>query len=108
MTGVQFAATYLDPPSGILWAARTPMRDQAGGWPNRVRYHRGAAADALRSARRCRVMGMGDAAAIAATPAWMIRRLTQCSLAKDATGALIAPNILTDFQAMTGIEAVPQ
>lgn len=107
MTGAQFAATYLDPPSGILFVARAPMVDQGGGWPNRVRYQRPFAADALRQARKNKAMGMTDAVALANVPPYLIRRLTQTATIKDSTGTAIAPNILTDFQAMTSIEAVP-
>lgn len=107
MTGAAFASTYLDPPSGILFIARTPQKDNGTGWSTKVHFHRGWAADALRRARRNSAMGMDDATSVATIPAWLIRRLTQASLVKDSTGTLIAPNILTDFQAMTSLGILP-
>jgi len=107
MTGAQFASTYLDPPSGLLFAAQTTARDNGTGWPNDFHFHRGWAADALRRARRNSAMGMTDPQAVAAIPAWLIKRLTQASLVKNSQGTVIAPNILTDFQAMTTPGTVP-
>jgi hypothetical protein len=107
MTGAVFASTYLDPPSGLLYVPRTAVKDNASGWPRYARFHRGAAADALRRARRNSAMGMTDANAVAAIPAYLIKHLTQASQVKDQSGAFIAPNILTDFQAMTAPGVVP-
>lgn len=107
MTGAQFAATYLDPPTGLLYAAQPVVRDNGTGWPGDIHFHRGWAADALRRARRNSTMGMSDATAVATIPAWLIKRLTQASLVKATGGALIAPNILTDFQTMTTPGTVP-
>ena len=107
MNGAQFAATYLDPPTGLLFAALPLARDNGTGWPNDIHFHRGWAADALRRARRNSAAGMTDANAVATIPAWLIKRLTQASLVKDANGTLIAPNILTDFQTMTAPGVAP-
>ena len=86
MTGPQFASTYLDPPSGLLFVLAGPGSATTGpGWPsNDFHFHRGWAADALRRARRNSGMGMTDPQAVAAIPAWLIKRLTQASLVKDS------------------------
>lgn len=107
MTGNTFASTYLDPPSGILYIARTPQRDNASGDPGKCHFLRPKVADALRRARRNKAMGMTDGQATATIPAYLLKRLTQASNLHDINGTMLAPNILTDFQAMTAIELTP-
>ena len=103
MTGQQFADTYLDPPNGIFYVARTPQRDNGAGWNTKAHFYRGPIADALRRARRNAVMGMSDANAVAGMPAYLTRALTKAATIKDTAGSTIAPNVATDFAAMTSL-----
>jgi hypothetical protein len=107
MTGQQFADAYLDPPNGIFFVARTPQKDNGYGWPSKAHYYRGFVADALRRARRNSAAGMADATAVAAIPAQLQAKLNKAATIKDSSGATIAPNVATDFAAMTSLGVVP-
>jgi hypothetical protein len=107
MTGQQFADAYLDPPSGIFFIARTPQRDNGSGWNTKAHYYRGFVADALRRARRNSGMGMADATATASIPAYLQRMLNKAATIRDTSGATIAPNVATDFAALTSLGVVP-
>ena len=107
MDGPTFAATYLDPPTGIFYVARTPQKDNGYGWPNKAHYYRGFIADALRRARRNSGAGMTDAVATATIPPYLQRMLNKAATIKDSSNTLIAPNVATDFAALVSLGAVP-
>jgi hypothetical protein len=103
MLAQTFADTYLDPPTGVFYVARTPQRDNTAGWNTKAHFYRGKLADALRRARRNGVMGMTDPQAVAAIPLWLQRHVNKAATIKDSTGALIAPNVATDFAGLTSL-----
>ena len=107
MTAAAFAAAYLDPPTGIFYVARTPMKDNSAGWPSKAHYYRGFVADALHRARRNGMMGMSDANAAAGIPAYLQRMLNRAATIKDSSNTLIAPNVATDFAALTALNVGP-
>ena len=104
MTGQAFADTYLDPPNGIFYVSRTPQRDNSAGWDRKAHFYRGKVADALRRARRNAVMGMTAPQATAAIPLWLQRHLNKAATIRDSSNTLIAPNVATDFAAVTSLQ----